>query len=255
MPVKTRKKIESFSVKGLRVSVDGNTIVRDASFSMKPGEIHVLVGPNGSGKSTLLNALFGNPHTLVGRGSITLDGQSILPLTVDARARKGLFLGFQQPVEIPGVTIGSFLRMAKNARSKSHMTPVEFSGELKKALKQMNMDERFGGRFLNVGFSGGEKKKAEILQMMILKPRFAFLDEFDSGLDVDAFKTLSSIITQAAQEQGIGFLLVSHNPRLHTHLPITAVHVMTEGSIVARGGVDLLEKIDMKGYDSLTKGA
>lgn len=250
----SKKKFSAlFTVTNLFASIDARPIVRGVSFSLAPGEIHVIMGPNGSGKSTLVQTLFGSPSIHVDKGSITMKGKSIMPLTTNERAQLGLFLGFQQPAEIPGVTLGSFLRAAKNAlnakRGLPHLAPVEFMELLKKHLKELSMDERFGGRSLNDGLSGGEKKKSELLQMMILGPQCAFLDEFDSGLDVDALRTICDAISRYAKEQGTAFLLVTHNPRINAMLKPTAVHIMMNGKIVANGGAELLNDVERHGFD------
>ncbi|MDP2630214.1 MAG: Fe-S cluster assembly ATPase SufC [Candidatus Uhrbacteria bacterium] len=249
-------KSEAFLVRDLHVSVGDAPIIRGVNLTIRPGEIHILMGSNGSGKSTLLNAIFGNPRCAVTSGSIHLGKKNLTKAPVYERARAGLFLGFQEPVEIPGVNIGSFLRTAKNTLNEQqagapHLTPMEFSVILKEGLKTLGLDERFGGRALNDGFSGGEKKKNELLQMVILQPRFAFLDEFDSGLDVDALKTAIAVIARSAQENKTGFLLVSHNPRLFDVITPAGVHVMAKGKIAKSGGVELLEKIERHGYERL----
>ena len=245
---------ESFCAKDVHVSAGGTPIVRGVTCTIRPGEIHFLMGPNGSGKSTFLNALFGNPRCTLTQGSIKVGRKDLSTAPVHERARAGLFLGFQEPVEIPGVNVGSFLRTAKNTINEQvvgskHLTPMEFSSVLKDALRECDMDNRFGGRALNEGFSGGEKKKNELLQMVVLRPRFAFLDEFDSGLDIDALKTAARVIAKSAREQGTGFLLISHNPRIPVSLTPVAVHIMMNGRIVKSGGPELMKSIEKNGYE------
>ncbi|MBI4253333.1 Fe-S cluster assembly ATPase SufC [Candidatus Uhrbacteria bacterium] len=238
-------------LRNVHVSIEGREIVAGVTLSISPGEIHLLMGPNGSGKSTLLHAVAGHPRTTVTKGSMTLDGISLSKREPHERARAGLFLGFQQPVDIPGVTIGSFLRTVQNtlrtADHKTTISPTAFAAQLKEVLVHMGMDERFGGRTLNERLSGGEKKRGELLQMVVLEPRYALLDEFDSGLDVDAMRQVAHIISEQSKK-GIGFLLVSHNPKLNDMLPITAVHVMGKGTFEASGGPELLVTIAKKGF-------
>lgn len=245
------KKSNGLVVRSLHIAREGREIVCNVSFTIRPGEIHVLMGPNGAGKSTLLNALAGKPRTEITKGTVALDGGALTRLSTEQRACKGLFLGFQHPVEIAGVTIASFLRTAKNAQATSHgkdsLSPTAFAAYLKDILNVLGMDERFGGRQVNAGLSGGEKKRCELLQMAVLEPRYALLDEFDSGLDVDALRDVVRII-KAEAKKGTGFLLVSHNPELRAMLPIHKVHVMRNGHIVARGGTELLSKIAQKGF-------
>ncbi|MBI4599579.1 Fe-S cluster assembly ATPase SufC [Candidatus Uhrbacteria bacterium] len=250
---------ECFSVTDLHVSVGDTPIIRGVTFALRPGQIHILMGPNGSGKSTLLNAIFGNPHCTITSGTLTIGKKDFTTAPVHERARAGLFLGFQEPAEIPGVTIGSFLRTAKNTINEGvpgteHLTPMAFAGILKRSLQTLDLDERFGGRSLNDGFSGGEKKKNELLQMVVLQPRFALLDEFDSGLDVDALKVAVSVIMKTAAKEKTGFLLVSHNPRILKGLTPSGVHVMAGGRIVRTGGSDVLKEIDKHGYERLVGG-
>lgn len=233
------------------ISREDRSIVKCVSLSVRPGEIHLLVGPNGSGKSTLLHAVAGHPRVTVTKGSMMLDGRSLFKLEPHERARAGLFLGFQQPVDIPGVTIGSFLRTAINvmrtAEHKDAVSPTAFAVHMEKTLTACGMDERFGGRTLNAGLSGGEKKRGELLQMTVLGPRYALLDEFDSGLDVDAVHEVSRVISEQAKK-GVGFLLVSHDPNLKDLIPITEVHVMAQGALIAHGGPELLTTIAKKGF-------
>jgi Fe-S cluster assembly ATP-binding protein len=252
------KRAGSFFVKDLHVSVQGASVVRGVNIAVQPGEVHIIMGPNGSGKSTLLNAIFGNPQHTVLKGTIRIGRKDLTSAPVFERARAGLFLGFQEPSEIPGLHIGSFLRTAKNTLNDArgdgaHLTPMAFSTILKDALQTLGMDERFGGRALNDGFSGGEKKKSELLQMVILQPAFAFLDEFDSGMDVDALKTACAVINAAAQEQKTGFILVSHNPRILDSIHPERVHIMVGGRIVRSGGKEISKQVEMHGYEYFGK--
>ncbi|MEK7123154.1 MAG: Fe-S cluster assembly ATPase SufC [Patescibacteria group bacterium] len=248
---KTYKENNTLSIRNLHVTIERNPIVAGVSIAIRPGEIHLLMGPNGSGKSTLLNALAGHPRCNVQSGSIVLDGVALKNLPPHKRAQKGLFLGFQQPVDIPGVTLAHFLRTAKNIQARTareeQLSPTAFATSFKEILRTLAMDGRFGGRQVNAGLSGGEKKRSELLQMVVLKPRYALLDECDSGLDVDAVREVCRVIAEEAKK-GVGFLLVSHNPALADLLPIDAVHVMRSGKIVANGGRDILARITEKGY-------
>lgn len=247
----TKKKKNQLSIRNLHVTIDGNLIVHDVSITIRPGDIHLLMGPNGSGKSTLLNAIAGYPGCTIVSGSITLDGTSLKTLPPHIRAHKGLFLGFQQPVDVPGVTLAHFLRTAKNAQARAsgeeQTSPTAFATSLKETLKDLSMDDRCGGRFVNAGLSGGEKKRSELLQMVVLGPQYALLDEFDSGLDVDAVRQVCRTIAEQAA-QGVGFVLVSHNPALAGLLNIDAVHVLRNGALVKSGGTEILTRITKSGY-------
>lgn len=249
--MKQTPKKNQLSIRNLRVTIDGDPIVHGASITIRPGEIHLLMGPNGSGKSTLLNAIAGHPRCAIVSGSITLNGTSLKTLPPHIRAQKGLFLGFQQPADVPGVTLSNFLRTAKNARARAvgneQLSPTAFATSLKETLHDLSMDDRFGGRFVNAGLSGGEKKRSELLQMVVLKPQYALLDEFDSGLDVDAVRQVCRVIAEQAA-QGVGFVLVSHSPALAALLNIDAVHVMRDGALVKSGGTELLTRITKSGY-------
>lgn len=247
----TRHEKKALVLRNVCVSREDRDIVNGVSLSVRPGEIHLLMGPNGSGKSTLLNAVAGHPRVTITKGSMMLDGRSLSKLAPHERARAGLFLGFQQPVDIPGVTIGSFLRTAINAmrtaEHKAAISPTAFAAQMKETLTACGMDERFGGRTLNERLSGGEKKRGELLQLVMLEPRYALLDEFDSGLDVDAVHEVARVIFEQAQK-GVGFLLVSHDPNVKDLIPITKVHVMAQGALIAQGGLELLTAIAKKGF-------
>lgn len=254
MNKKKQKKSNTLSIKNISVSANGTPIVKNVSLAVKSGELHVVMGPNGSGKSTLLNALMGNPKYTISSGTATINTTSLLSLSPDMRAKKGLFLGFQYPLEIPGATLGSVLRTAKNAIEKSvhphapALAPVEFSRELKKILSSLNMKETLYGHAMNEGFSGGEKKKSEIVQMLVLQPKFALLDEIDSGLDVDALRTIAEAIEDAVRTCGMGVVLVTHYTRILKYLKPDKVHIFAKGKIVASGGMSLAEEIEAHGY-------
>lgn len=256
MNKKKQKKANILSVKNISVSANGASIINNVSLTVKSGELHVIMGPNGSGKSTLLNALMGNPKYKINSGTATINTTSLLGLSPDIRAKKGLFLGFQYPVEIPGATLGSVLRTAKNAIEKSAhphapaLAPVEFSHELKKILSSLNMKETLYGHAMNEGFSGGEKKKSEIVQMLILQPKFALLDEIDSGLDVDALRIIAGAIQDAVRTCGMGVVLVTHYTRILKYLKPDRVHIFAKGKIVASGDMSLAEDVEVHGYES-----
>ncbi len=257
-PKKSLKKNKGvLAIKNLTVRVGDREIVHDVTLNLKAGETHLLMGPNGSGKSSLLYALMGHPRYAITSGAITLDGKKITALATEDRARRGLFLSFQHPVEIPGVSIGNALRTAVNAvragaSVKSQpLDPKTFAGMLQQAAEELDIDRALLSRAFNEGFSGGEKKKAEMLQMLLLKPSFAFLDEIDSGLDIDAVRTVLDAALDAQKKFTIGLLIVSHNPRILTLLKPDHVHVMAGGKIVVSGGDELVAKIEKKGFDSL----
>ncbi|MBI5224769.1 Fe-S cluster assembly ATPase SufC [Candidatus Micrarchaeota archaeon] len=234
----------------LHVSIDGKKILKGLTLTIKQGETHAIMGPNGSGKSTLSNAIMGNPKYSIDSGDILLDGTSILSLTPNQRAEKGLFLAFQYPQEISGVSLAYFLRNAYNAsHPQNGKIPVmEFHKKLQEKMKQLKMDPSFADRYLNEGFSGGEKKRSEILQLAMLEPRYAILDETDSGLDIDALKTVSEGINLAAKNK-LGILLITHYQRILRFVKPDFVHVMVDGRIVKSGTSSLAEKLEKKGYE------
>ena len=244
----------------LRVSVNRTPIVRGVSLTIGAGEVHAIMGPNGSGKSTLVSTLMGHPAYVVDGGTARLAGQDLLIMSADERARAGLFLAFQYPKEIAGVSLRSFLFAAtqaqRSARDPAHrkLSPVKFAAELKVMMAELGMDPAFAERAVNKGFSGGEKKKAEVLQMKILKPRIALLDETDSGLDVDALK----IVGEGVEElRGPDFsaIVVTHYARLLQYIKPDRVHVMIRGQIVESGGPDLAEELERGGYAKYGKEA
>lgn len=219
---------------------------------MKPGEVHAVMGPNGSGKSTLANACMGHPKYKVTGGEIVLSGEDVTALKADKRAQRGLFLAFQYPKEIPGVSVISFLQMAVNsvrkARGETPFSPIEFRKLLRAKLAEFSLDSKFMNRSMNEGFSGGEKKKMEILQMALLEPKIAILDETDSGLDVDALKVVSEGINKLASPTR-GMLLITHYQRILHYVKPDFIHVMMDGRIVKSGGPELGERVEKEGYD------
>ncbi len=240
-------------IQNLHVSVEDKEILKGLDLTIKAGESHALMGPNGNGKSTLLAAIMGNPKYTVTEGSITLDGKDVLTMSVDERSKAGLFLGMQYPSEISGVTNSDFLRSAINARQEKPVSLFKFIKEMDKAISQLEMKPDLAHRFLNDGFSGGEKKRNEIVQMMMLKPQFAMLDEIDSGLDVDALRIVSDAINQNKEETNMGLLIVSHYARFYEYLKPTHAHILMDGRIIVSGDADLVEKVDKEGYEWVEK--
>lgn len=238
-------------IKDLHVSVEDKEILKGLNLTIRSGERHALMGPNGNGKSTLLAAIMGNPKYTVTQGSIKLDGQDVLAMEVDERSKAGLFLGMQYPSEISGVTNSDFLRSCINARQEKPISLFKFIKEMDKAIQQLEMKPDLAHRFLNDGFSGGEKKRNEIVQMMMLKPSIAMLDEIDSGLDVDALKIVSEAINHCQRETDMGLLVVSHYARFYEYLHPTHAHVLVDGQIVVSGDQELIDKIDKEGYEWL----
>ena len=237
-------------VEDLHVSIEGNEILKGVSFNVKPGEVVVIMGPNGSGKSTLANSLMGHPGYDVS-GKIMIDGDQINSLNPNERAKKGLFLSFQYPVSISGVTMTSFLRMAYNEVKDEKLSVVNFHKMMKDKMELLGMDSSFGRRYLNEGFSGGEKKKAEILQMLVLEPRYPILDETDSGLDVDALKTVAEGIN-AVRSSDRGILLITHYNRILKYVKPDKILVLVDGKIVASDGPELAGQIEEEGYHKWT---
>ena len=240
-------------VKDLHVRVDDKEILKGDDLVIKDGERHALMGPNGNGKSTLLAAIMGNPKFTVTQGEITYAGKDVLAMEVDERSRLGIFLGMQYPSEIPGVTNSDFLRTAINARSEKPISLFKFIKEMDRAIKELEMKPDLAHRFLNDGFSGGEKKRNEIVQMMLLKPTLSMLDEIDSGLDVDALRIVADAIQKCQEETNMGMIIVSHYARFLDYLKPTHAHVLIDGKIVISGGVELVDKIDKEGYDWIEK--
>jgi len=240
-----------FECRDVRVQVEGKEIVKGVDLQVRAGEKHALMGPNGSGKSTLAAALMGHPSYEV-TGEILLDGQDVAGREPDERARLGMFLGFQYPVAVPGVSVANFLRAALGARRGADVPVKEFRKEMAAAFEALGVPREFAGRYLNDGFSGGEKKRLEIMQMLLLKPRFALLDETDSGLDIDALKVVSEGVNRAAGPDN-ALLLVTHYQRILDYVKPDVVHVFMNGNIVRTGGPELAHELEARGYDWLEK--
>lgn len=238
------------SINNLKVSVEGKQILSGINLEVNGGEVHAIMGPNGTGKSTLASALMGHPKYEVTDGQVLLDGQDLLEMEVDERARAGLFLAMQYPSEISGVTNADFLRSSINARrgEGNEISLMRFIRELDKKMELLEIDESFSTRYLNEGFSGGEKKRNEILQMMMLKPRIAILDEVDSGLDIDALKVVAKGVNQMLSPE-LGVLVITHYQRLLNYIKPHFVHVIMQGRIVKSGGPELAEQLEAEGYD------
>lgn len=243
----------TLQITDLHVTVAEKEILKGIDLCVNSGETHALMGPNGNGKSTLLAAIMGNPKYTVTKGSITLDGKDVLQMEVDQRSRAGLFLGMQYPSEISGVTNSDFLRAAINARKERPIPLFQFIKEMEQAVSDMEMKSDLAHRFLNEGFSGGEKKRNEIVQMKLLKPSLAMLDEIDSGLDVDALKLVADAVLDIQKQYHTGLLVVSHYERFYDLLKPTHAHVLIDGKIVLSGDASLTQKIDKQGYDWIEK--
>jgi Fe-S cluster assembly ATP-binding protein len=242
-----------FEILDAHVSVAGRPIVKGVSLRVRPGEKHALMGPNGSGKSTLANALMGHPTYSLDAGRIFLRGEEITALPADERSRRGLFLAFQYPVAVPGVTVAGFLRAALQARRPGDETLLrDFRKTLKAKMDALGIDAVFAGRYLNDGFSGGEKKRLEILQMAMLEPAMAVLDETDSGLDIDALQTVAAGVNAVCGER-VGVLLITHYQRLLNYIRPTHVHVFIGGRIVRSGGPELALELEAKGYEPIER--
>jgi Fe-S cluster assembly ATP-binding protein len=234
-------------IKNLQVSAYKQQILKGVNLNIKGGEIHVIMGPNGAGKSTLASAVMGDPKYKVNDGEVLLNDQNLLDLEVDERARQGVFLAMQYPAEVPGVTNSNFIKSAVNATRQKNVSINEFFKELTGAVKTLEMKKNLPYRYLNEGFSGGEKKRNEILQMLMLKPKIAILDEIDSGLDVDALKVVGQAIDKARNEN-MGILIITHYQRILEYVKPHFVHVMSEGKIVKSGSTEILKQIDTEGF-------
>jgi Fe-S cluster assembly ATP-binding protein len=248
--------MSTLEIKGLQVSVAtelGFTeILKGVDLTIRSGETHAIMGPNGSGKSTLAYSIAGHPKYTITGGSVTLDGADVLAMSVDERAKAGLFLAMQYPVEVPGVSVTNFLRTAATAIRGEAPKVRTWVGEVKEAMKSLNMDPNFAERNVNEGFSGGEKKRHEILQLELLKPKFAILDETDSGLDVDALRIVSEGVNRVKENSDLGIMLITHYTRILRYIRPDFVHVFSAGKIVEAGGPELADKLEEKGYAEYT---
>jgi Fe-S cluster assembly ATP-binding protein len=244
--------MKGLQIRGLTARIDEKIIINGLDLTVEDGQIHALMGPNGHGKSTLANILMGHPRYTVQEGAITLDDADLMTLDVSQRARRGLFLAFQYPAEIPGLTVAKFLKRVADLRRDPPKNAAAFLGELKENLKFLEIDPSFVNRYLNDGFSGGEKKRMEILQLLTIRPRFAIFDETDSGLDVDALKVVSAGINRMRGE-GFSALLITHYRRLLDLVRPDRVHILERGHIVASGGFELVELLEQDGYDGIRR--
>jgi len=241
-------------ISGLRVAVDGKEILKGIDLTVEPGRVHALMGPNGSGKSTLALAMSGHPRYEILDGSVSLDGTELIGLSADKRARAGLFLSFQYPAAIPGVSVANFIRSARMAVNPADLPPAKFRQLIYEKIDLLGMDAAFLSRYVNDGFSGGEKKRLEMLQLAVLAPKYAVLDETDSGLDVDALSAVGKSIEallQSDEGRETGLLIITHFPRILRHVPADVVHIMLDGRLVKTGGPDLAEEIERDGYDGI----
>jgi Fe-S cluster assembly ATP-binding protein len=238
-------------IRNLHVRTEDREILRGVDLTVRRGELHALMGPNGSGKSTLANTIMGHPSYEVTEGEVLFEGQNIIELEPHERAKLGLFLAFQYPVAIPGVSVANFLRMAINARREEPIKMKEFAEQLTRAVDLLDVDRSFTSRHLNEGFSGGEKKRAEVLQMAMLAPEIAVLDETDSGLDIDALRTVAEGVRKLHEDQGLGVLIITHYQRILDYVKPEFVHVMMDGRIVLEGGPELVERLEREGYDRI----
>ncbi|MFC4600479.1 Fe-S cluster assembly ATPase SufC [Cohnella hongkongensis] len=239
-----------FEIQGLKSSIEGKEILKGIDLKIGGGEVHAIMGPNGTGKSTLASALMGHPKYEVTEGAVTLNGEDVLEMDVDERARAGMFLAMQYPSEITGVTNADFLRSAINARREEgdEISLIKFVRQMEAKMKDLEMNPEFMHRYLNEGFSGGEKKRNEILQMMLLDPKLVILDEIDSGLDIDALRIVAEGVNAMRSEER-GFLIITHYQRLLNYIKPDFVHVMMQGRIVKSGGPELAQRLEAEGYD------
>jgi Fe-S cluster assembly ATP-binding protein len=235
-------------IENLRVEIDGNEIVKGLDLEVGKGEIHAIMGPNGSGKSTFANVLLGHPRYEVTDGTVTFEGEDVLELESDERAKLGMFLAFQYPSEVPGVSVANFLRTAVNSVREEELSPMEMYRLLQEKMAVMQMDPKFAERYLNEGFSGGEKKRNEILQMLMLEPSLAILDETDSGLDIDALQVVARGVNEVRGPE-FSAVIITHYQRILRYIEPDRVHVMLDGRIVTSGGKELAEQLEDKGYD------
>jgi Fe-S cluster assembly ATP-binding protein len=234
-------------IENLKTKIEDKEILKGINLEVNAGEVHVIMGPNGAGKSTLAYTLMGHPRYEVFDGAVTLEGEDLLDMKVDQRAKNGIFLSFQYPEEIPGITVENFLRTAKNAVSPRKQSVIAFKKELKSKMEELSIDESYASRYLNQGFSGGEKKKNEILQMKVLNPKVAILDETDSGLDVDAIRLVASGVKQFANEDN-AIIIITHYNKLLDYIEPDFVHILKDGQIIKTGDVSLAHAIDEEGF-------
>jgi len=242
----------NLEIKDLHVEIEGNEILKGIDLKIEKGETHVIMGPNGSGKSTLSNTIMGHPKYNITKGQLLADGKDITKMKTNERAKLGLFLSFQYPCEVEGVSVSNFLRTALNSVKDEKVSVLDFKKLMEEKMKELGMDKKFGERYLNGGFSGGEKKRNEILQMAILNPKIAILDETDSGLDVDALKAVAEGIN--LNSDGKGILLITHYHRILKYIKPDHVHIMVDGKIVKSGDRNLADTIEEKGYNWLLNG-
>ena len=242
-------------IKDLSVSVEDKDILKNISLTVNRGETHVLMGPNGAGKSTLGNALMGNPNYIIRSGDIIFEGKSILEESVNERAKDGIFMSFQNPLEVPGLSLESFIRSALRQKTGKNVKLLAYRKQLEETMKLLQMDESYAERDLNVGFSGGEKKKAEILQMLMLSPKLAILDETDSGLDVDAVRTVSKGIEEYHKRSDGALLIITHSTKILEALHVDYTHVLVKGTLVTTGGAELVERINEQGFEKYVEEA
>ena len=235
-------------IENLHIEIDGNEIVKGLNLEVGRGEIHAIMGPNGSGKSTLANVLMGHPRYEITDGSVTFEGEDVLELEPDERAKMGLFLAFQYPSEVPGVSVANFLRTAVNSVREEELSPMEMYRLLQEKMAIMQMDPKFAERYLNEGFSGGEKKRNEILQMLMLQPKLGIMDETDSGLDIDALQVVARGVNEMRVPE-FSAVVITHYQRILRYIEPDRVHVMLDGRIVTSGGKELAEALEEKGYD------
>ena len=239
-------------IKNLRAAVDGKEILRGLDLTVGRGEVHVILGPNGGGKSTLMNVLMGHPKYEVVGGSITFEGENLLELKTYERARRGIFLSFQTPEEIPGITVENMIRTSMQAMSGDKVKFLEFRKRLKEMMSELKMDQSYAKRYMNVGFSGGEKKRSEILQLLMLNPKLALLDETDSGLDVDAVQIVSDGVAKFHNENN-SCVIITHNTQILKSLTVDRVHVLLDGRIVKNGDADLIDTVLEEGFGAFAE--
>ncbi len=241
--------MQLLNIKNLCVEADDKQILDNVCLNIGAGEVHVIMGPNGAGKSTLGNAIMGNPSYKITGGNIIFDGNDITGDSPDKRANAGIFMSFQSPLEVPGISLESFIRNAIRIKTGKPVKLMQFSKQMDEIMQLLDMDSSYAERDLNVGFSGGEKKKAEILQMLMLSPKLCILDETDSGLDVDAVRTVSNGINEYLKRTGGSLIIVTHNANILESLNVTAAHILVKGQIVCDGGAELIDEINRNGFE------